>query len=137
MIQKSVLLHCPLDQAFRLFTERISEWWPITHRLTKDPESLLFLESTGTFRERSRDGREVELGRVLTWQPPHRLTLDFYLGTGTAQPTSVEVTFEPEEAGTQVTIIHRPGPESENLWSLRAHVFDKSWDSVLAALANR
>ena len=137
MIQKSILLHCPPDEAFHLFTERISEWWPISHRLTKDPKSLLILESTGRFRERSRDGREVELGRVLAWQPPHRLSLDFYIGSSAAQPTAVEVTFDPEGGGTRVTVLHRPRPEREGLWSLRAPVFEKSWDAVLAALATR
>ena len=49
MIQKSVLLHCSPEGAFSLFAARISEWWPKTHRLTKDPESELFLEETGRF----------------------------------------------------------------------------------------
>jgi uncharacterized protein YndB with AHSA1/START domain len=137
MIQKSILLRCSPQEAFDLFTRRVSEWWPPSHRLTKDPDSELFLESAGRFWERSRDGREMELGRVLAWDPPHRLTLDFYLGSSAEQPTAVEVTFTPEQHGTRVTVDHRPKPESEELWSRRAPVFAKSWDAVLAALANR
>ncbi|HUE22178.1 MAG TPA: SRPBCC domain-containing protein [Bryobacteraceae bacterium] len=137
MIQKSVLLRCPPDKAFRLFTESISEWWPKTHRPTKDPESQLFLEPAGRFWERSRDGREMELGRVLTWEPPRRLALDFYVGTNAAQPTALEVTFTAEGVGTRVTVDHRAKPESEDLWALRAPVFEKSWEAVLTALANR
>jgi uncharacterized protein YndB with AHSA1/START domain len=137
MIRKSILLHCPPDEAFELFTGRISEWWPKTHRPTKDPESELFLEPGGRFWERSRDGREIELGRVLTWEPPHRLVLDFYIGTNAAQPTDLEVTFISENEGTRVTVHHRAKPESEDLWALRAPVYEKSWESVLAALATR
>lgn len=137
MIRKSVLLSCPLDEAFQLFTVRISEWWPDTHRLTKDPESQLFLEPAGRFWERGGDGHEIELGRVLTWEPPHRLTLDFYIGTNVSQPTALEVTFTSENEGTRVTINHRAKPESEDLWIRRAPVFMKSWDAVLAALAAR
>jgi uncharacterized protein YndB with AHSA1/START domain len=137
MIRKSVLLGCPLDEAFELFTARISEWWPDTHRLTKDPESQLFLEPAGRFWERGGDGREIELGRVLTWEPPHRLTLDFYIGTNIAQPTDLEVTFTSENEGTRVTVNHCAKPESEHLWIRRAPVFGKSWDAVLAALAVR
>ena len=137
MIQKSVFLHCQPAEAFKLFTSRISEWWPETHRPTKDPKSHLFLEPAGRFRERSRDGREIELGRVIAWEPPHRLAFDFYLGTSEAQPTAVEVTFALEEEGTRVTVCHRPTPESENLWNLRSPVFQTSWDAVLRALANR
>lgn len=137
MIRKSILLHCPPGKAFQLFTESISEWWPKTHRLTKDPESRLFLEGAGRFFERGRDGREMELGRVLEWDPPHRLTLDFYMGTNADQPTAVEVTFTPEPEGTRVEVRHRPKPESEELWNRRAPLFEKSWEAVLAALANR
>jgi uncharacterized protein YndB with AHSA1/START domain len=137
MIQKSVLLRCPPDGAFQLFTERISEWWPPTHRLTKDPESKVFLEQTGRFWERAQDGREIELGRVLVWDPPHGLTLDFYMGTNSAQPTAVEVTFNAENEGTRVTVHHRPKAESATLWNQRAPVFERSWEAVLAALATR
>jgi uncharacterized protein YndB with AHSA1/START domain len=135
MIEKSILLHCAPDRAFELFTAGISEWWPKTHRMTKDPESRLFLEPTGRFWERARDGREAELGRVLSWNPPHHLTLDFYMGTNVDQPTSVEVTFTPEAEGTRAIVRHRPKPGSEGLWSQRAPVFEGSWDAVLAAFS--
>jgi uncharacterized protein YndB with AHSA1/START domain len=136
MIQKSIVLRCVPDDAFQLFTERISEWWPKTHRLTKDSESELFLEQTGRFWERAGDGSEIELGRVLVWEAPNRLALDFYMGTNAAQPTAVEVTFTAENEGTRVTVHHRARPESEDLWKQRAPVFERSWETVLAALAN-
>jgi uncharacterized protein YndB with AHSA1/START domain len=137
MIEKSVLLHCPRDEAFRLFTGSISDWWPATHRVTKDAGGELFLEQTGRFWERARDGREAELGRVLVWDAPGRLILDFYLGTGADHPTAVEITFTAVMDGTRVTVQHRAKPESTDLWTQRAPVFERSWDAVLLALANR
>ncbi len=137
MIEKSIVLHCHVDEAFSIFTSRISEWWPVTHRPSKDPEGELVLERAGRFWERARDGREIELGRVLEWEPPHRLTLDFYMGTGPTEPTAVEVTFTPEDEGTRITVRHRPKPESQDLWDQRAPVFGRSWEAVLGALANR
>jgi len=137
MIEKSVVLNCPVHEAFDLFTRRVSEWWPQSHRLTKDPQSQLFMEPEGRFWERSLDGRELELGRVLSWEPPHRITLDFYLGTGAIQPTAVEVTFTPEDGRTRVAVVHRAKPDSQDVFALRAAVFDKSWDAVLAALVLR
>ncbi len=89
----------------------------------------------GTLLGTQPDGREIELGRVLAWEPPHRLALDFYMGTSVAQPTALEVTFTSENDGTRVTVRHRAKPESENLWTLRAPVFERSWEAVLAALA--
>jgi uncharacterized protein YndB with AHSA1/START domain len=137
MIWKSVRLQCNAEEAFHLFTRRISEWWPYSHRPAKDPDSELVLEETGRFSELALDGREIELGRVLAWQPPHRLVLDFYIGTNAAQPTAVEVIFTPENDGTRVTIHHRPKPESQDLWNQRAPVFEPSWEAVLSALSNR
>ena len=93
MILKSVLLRLPPEEAFRLFTERISAWWPDSHRPSKDPASELFLKAGGRFWEKARDGREFELGHVVSWEPPHRLTVDFYIGTNAAQPTALEVIF--------------------------------------------
>jgi uncharacterized protein YndB with AHSA1/START domain len=137
MIEKWVLLRCSPEAAFKLFTDRVSDWWPPSHRLTKDAESQLFLGPDGRFWERAGDGREMELGRVLRWEPPFRLTLDFYLGSSVARPTFVEVTFTAEGDGTRVTVHHRANPQSEELWALRAPVFEKSWDAVLAALVIR
>lgn len=135
MIDKNVWLALPPEAAFQLFTERISEWWPKTHRLTKDPESRLFLEPTGRFFERASDGREAELGRVVRWQAPELLELDFYMGTNAAQPTALEITFTSECGGTRIAVRHRAKPESEALWQDRAPVFDRSWDAVLRALS--
>lgn len=137
MIEKSVLLHCNPEEAFRLFTVRISEWWPHTHRPAKDPDSELVLEQTGRFSQIAADGREIALGRVLDWEPPHRLALDFYIGTNEAQPTAVEVTFTPAKDGTRVTIQHRSKPESQDLWNQRAPLFERSWEAVLSALSDR
>lgn len=137
MIQKSVLLALPPVQAFDLFTARISEWWPPAHRPSKDPQSTVLLEPAGRFWELAGDGREFDLGRVLEWDPPHRLMLDFYLGTSAAQPTAVEVTFTAEDTGTRVEVRHKPKPESESLWTQRAPVYERSWQAVLQALQNR
>ncbi|MEZ5356186.1 MAG: SRPBCC domain-containing protein [Bryobacteraceae bacterium] len=135
MIEKSVILHCDPERAFALFTASISDWWPKTHRLSKDPESVLTMESTGRFWERATDGREVELGRVLLWEPPARIVMDFYLGTNPNQPTEVEILFSPSGTSTLVTVHHRSKPGSEDLWMLRAPAFDRNWSVVLGEFA--
>ncbi len=134
MITKSVLLPLGPDAAFALFTEQISDWWPVERRHTNDQASSLHLHANGRFFERASDGREVELGRVVEWQAPHRIILDFYIATGPAHPTKAEIRFVPEDNGTRVTITHGPLPESEDLWTDRAPRYQRSWEIVLAAL---
>ena len=134
MINKSVVLPLAPARAFALFTEQISAWWPAERRHTNDAESTLYLLATGRFFERARDGREVDLGRVVEWEAPTRIVLDFYIATGPTHPTEVEVTFTPEADGTRVTVTHTPKPESKDLWGDRAPRYERAWEVVLAAL---
>lgn len=134
MIRKTVLLRCPPPRAFSLFTEHAGEWWPADRRHLKDPASAIRIEPTGRFFERARDGREAELGAVRLFEPPKRLLLDWYPGTGPQQPTLVEVLFEPEGEATRVTVLHGPGALSSDVYPTRATAYDRSWTLVLDAL---
>ena len=135
MIERSVVLPCGQAAAFSLFTERASEWWPPERRHTNDAESAVLLSSDGRFWERARDGREVELGRILEWEAPARLVLDFFPGTDADHPTRVAISFEPVQDGTVVRVQHGPTPASEGpLWRERSPAFDRSWATVLASL---
>src|SRR5712675_2250754 len=119
MMVKSVVLPLAPIAAFELFTRKIGEWWPADRRHTQDPTSEIFLLQSGRFYERARDGREVELGHVRSWELPHRILFDFFIATGPEKPTEVEVTFTEQDDGTRVTVTHRPKPASEDLWMER------------------
>jgi uncharacterized protein YndB with AHSA1/START domain len=133
MIRKSILVACPPDQAFRLFTARIHEWWPEDRRHL--PDSRLSLTEDEGLRERASDGRQAELGRVRLWDPPRRLLLAFHVGSDAAHPTDLEVLFQPDAEGTRVCINHQAGPASVDVWTRRAALFERSWAVVLEALA--
>lgn len=133
MITKSVTLACAPDRAFALFTEEASAWWPAARRHSDDPMSAIVLEPTGRFYERASDGREVDMGVVRAFEPPHRLLLDWYPGTGPANPTRVEVTFTPVAEGTLVTVRHDRGTADHSAYTDKAPAYDRSWDLVLAA----
>jgi hypothetical protein len=135
MMVKSVILPLSPNAAFELFTRSISAWWPAERRHTQDPASEIFLLETGRFYERAGDGREVELGRVRSWQSPNRIVLDFFVATGPERPTEVEITFSAQDGGTRLTVTHRPKPESEHLWTRWAPQYEQSWAIVLAAFA--
>ena len=135
MIVQSVVLPLAPAAAFALFTRRISEWWPPDRRHTRDPDSQIVLLPTGRFYERARDGQEVDLGHVRSWDAPNRILLDFFIATGPEKPTEVEIEFTACEQGTRVTVTHRPKPSSADLWSQRAPRYAQSWQAVLAALS--
>jgi len=135
MIVKSVLLRCDPDRAFSLFTEHAGQWWPSDRRHTEDDNSTIRIEATGRFFERASDGTEVELGVVRLFEPACRLVLDWYPGTGPAQPTRVEVRFEAVEDGTRVTVTHDAGAAGAELFTQNAPAYARSWESVLAAAA--
>jgi uncharacterized protein YndB with AHSA1/START domain len=134
MIEKTVLLACPPERAFVLFTEHASSWWPEDRRHTPDPRSAIRMVPEGRFWESARDGREVELGKVRVWEPPHRLVLDFFVGTDALHPTEVTVTFAGEADRTRVVVRHGPGPESEALFRQRAPAYERSWALLLDGL---
>jgi uncharacterized protein YndB with AHSA1/START domain len=134
MITRSVLLPLDPGAAFTLFTARIAEWWPPDRRHTGDPASQIFLLSTGRFYEQARSGEEIDLGRVRAWEPPSRIVLDFYIATGRDQPTEVEIVFRPRGPSTEVVVTHRATAASSALWDERAPKYERSWDTVLAAL---
>lgn len=132
MIEKSAWLACSPERAFDLWVREISLWWPADRRHTGEADSTITIEPTGRFFERARDGREVELGRVLAWDRPRRIEFDFYPGTDPEHPTRAVLTFEPEAEGTRVTVVHRPTDASRDLWDKRADRFIASWDRVFA-----
>jgi uncharacterized protein YndB with AHSA1/START domain len=134
MIRKTAYLACRPARAFTLFTERASDWWPKDVRHTRDPQSEIRMLADGRFWERAADGHEVELGRVLVWEPGQRIVLDFYPGTDERHPTEVVVSFSEEGGGTRVVVEHSPKSESRELWATGAPKFERSWKLVMAAL---
>lgn len=135
MIEKSILLACGQARAFEIFTRKISDWWPPERRHTKDPKSTIVLSEDGRFFERDASGNEVELGTVITWEPPARIVLDWYPGTDKDHPTRVEIRFAAEGDGTRLVVEHGPTSASEDLFSTRAPRYEASWSLVLDALS--
>ena len=79
-VRQSVHVDCPVEDAFRLFTESFDAWWP------------------GDESERPA----VEDGSVTVWDPPARI--EFTWSRGGEQTVNVE--FRVEADGTRVTLTH-------------------------------
>jgi uncharacterized protein YndB with AHSA1/START domain len=136
VIEKTLLLPCEPKRAFVLLTEHAGSWWPPERRHTRDPNSSIFIERSGRFYERAGDGTEVELGVVRVFDPPRRLVLDWYPGTGADAPTHVEILLAPEGDMTRVRIEHRAGPSSVDSYAKKAAAYEQSWTLVLTAWLN-
>jgi uncharacterized protein YndB with AHSA1/START domain len=118
-------VHCavtvPLspEQAFALFTEGYTTWWPHPHHLgTADlAEVVLEPRTGGRYYERGVDGSECDWGTVLACDPPHRIVMswqinanddDWYLDPDPARASEIEVTFTGLPDGqTRVELEHR------------------------------
>jgi uncharacterized protein YndB with AHSA1/START domain len=115
-IRRAVTVDAPVERAFRVFTESFNSWWPATHHIGQADlaEAVLEPREGGRWYERSIDGSECDWGRVLTWEPPHRLVLSWQLNgewqydPDTDHASEVEVRFTAEGPGqTVVELEHR------------------------------
>jgi uncharacterized protein YndB with AHSA1/START domain len=81
-VQSTVTVAVPVQTAFRVFTEGFDTWWPRTHHIGQVDlaEAVLERREGGRWYERGVDGSECEWGRVLAWEPPHRLVLSWHIG---------------------------------------------------------
>lgn len=80
-ITGTVTIGVPADQAFRVFTSSIDTWWPHQFHIGQADVAEVILEPRegGRWYERGVDDTECDWGRVLTWQPPHRLVFTWQI----------------------------------------------------------
>lgn len=133
MIHKEILVRASPEHAFESWHRNVHLWWPKGHHPSGDPAGRMVLEAQegGRFFEAAPDGREIELGRIERFEPPSLLAYTFFMGTGAATPTLVEVRFVPVPDGTQVQVTHT-AHDAGAAFSKIVPVFHRSWERVLA-----
>lgn len=97
------------ERAFDLFTREIGLWWRpnVLFRTTPKPPGTLMFDD-GRLVEQLADGTLFEIGRVLVWSPPERLSFTWRQASFPPDlVTEVEVCFERVGDGTRVTVEHR------------------------------
>lgn len=144
-VRHSVTVQAPPDRAFAVFTAAMSSWWPLhSHTIGRQPATAAVIEprTGGRWFERAADGSECDWGRVLAWEPPHRVVLSWEISSDWHHDpsinTEIEVRFHPEEPdGTRVELEHR-GLEAygDGAEQMRA-TFDSpgGWAGLLARFA--
>jgi uncharacterized protein YndB with AHSA1/START domain len=121
-IVKQITVSRTVEDAFRLFTAEIGQWWPLhSHSAGKAKAVSMALESGvgGRLFERDGDGQDTLWGTVTAWDPPHGLTCTWHPGRGadTAQQISVRFTSE-GDGRTRVELTHsgwEATPEAERM----------------------
>jgi uncharacterized protein YndB with AHSA1/START domain len=140
MVRESVRVELAPDEAFRLFTEGINEWWPLDEGYSYggDRAREIFLEPTegGRFYERFVDGDELQVGTVTVCSPPDRVVFTWRSPDWLAE-TEVDVCFRAVEGGTAVELEHRGferlGPDGAAI----ARRWGSGWPRVVQAFATR
>jgi uncharacterized protein YndB with AHSA1/START domain len=138
VIEKSVTVAAPVEDAFRVFTEEIHTWWPLqTHAVDTEHIETVLMEGRegGRLYERTTGGEEHVWGIVLAWDPPHRLGYSWYPGRGAETAQEVEVTFTPSGDGTRVDLRHWGWEKLGDRLDETVGSYNEGWDKVLARYA--
>ncbi|MGH3114638.1 MAG: SRPBCC domain-containing protein, partial [Gaiellaceae bacterium] len=92
-------------------------------------------QAGGDLYEVRDDGQRCPWGKVLVWEPPHRLVHTWHPGHGAEEATEVEVRFSAQDGSTLVELEHR-GWEARGEKALTARdAYDSGWEPVLARYA--
>lgn len=136
-LTKTVVVACPVERAFDLFTARLAEWWPLATHSVGGATALgveMQCREGGRIVETLGDGSTEVWGTVTGWEPPERVAFTWHPGQPVAEATRVEVTFSAEGAATRLTLVHS-GWETRPDGSTARQGYDTGWDLVLAALS--
>jgi len=115
-IHGTITIDVPIERAFRVFTASFDSWWPRDYHIgqTDMAEAILEPGEGGRWYERGVDGSECDWGRVLAWEPPHRLVVTWQInGEWQYDPdpqhaSEIEVRFTSEgPEQTRVELEHR------------------------------
>ncbi|HCT77491.1 MAG TPA: ATPase [Micromonosporaceae bacterium] len=115
-ISGKVTVAVPIERAFEVFTASFGTWWPADYHIGGADLANAILEphEGGRWYEKGVDGSECDWGKVLAWEPPHRLVVTWQINgqwqydPDPAHASEVEVRFIADDPGqTTVELEHR------------------------------
>lgn len=144
-VRQATLVRSSVEHTFEVFVREIGAWWPRrpysqggerVRDVTVEPHAF------GRVYETWDDGTVCEWGRLLAWEPPHRLVMTWECSPAT---TEVELTFRAlGPALTRVAVEHRGwealseaqrAEDCAEPGGYAAGGFDRGWAAILGALA--
>jgi uncharacterized protein YndB with AHSA1/START domain len=146
-VRKVSMVAAPPVVAWRVFTERMGTWWPLTvYKIGKvnAVDAVLEPRVGGRWYERGDDGSTCDWGRVLVWDPPSRLVLSWDVSADWQYDpelkTEIEIRFiAVGEDGTRVELEHRKLDRYGARRDEMRRIFDTEgdWGRLLAMFAAR
>ncbi|MGH9135428.1 MAG: SRPBCC family protein [Acidimicrobiales bacterium] len=113
-IRKQVTVGASQAKAFEVFTAGIGRWWNPEFKIGAEPYATAVIEPNegGRWYERGEGGAECDWGRVLVWDPPQRVVLDWQIDASWQYDanlhTELEVRFVADgPSATRVELEHR------------------------------
>jgi len=132
---REIVLGCSPQHAFRVFTEHVDLWWPTGHRRSAEGRLAFETAAGGRLVERNGAGDEWTMARLIAFEPPNAIAMDWFPGSPDAA-TRVEISFRPEGSGTLISIVHSAPPgAAEAVWPARVALFERGWTAVLSRLS--
>jgi hypothetical protein len=137
-IVKSIEVRRSASDAFRVFTEELTAWWPLaTHSRARGAEGERSVKVTieprvgGRVYETLNTGEERDWGEVLAWAPGTKFAMRWQMGRPQEQGTEVEVTFDPVEVAVcRVTLRHAHWERLGEAGPELRHQYDNGWNYV-------
>ena len=129
-IHRQIVVPASPEAAFRVFTDRIGEWWPVASHSVHGAGSRAAFRD-GQLVETGAGGETTVWGTVLDWQPARSFRMTWHPGREADDASTVTVTFAPVgDDATLVTVRH------EGWQSLDTrNEYRNGWPAVLGALS--
>jgi len=132
-VVKVVTLRVAPARAFQLFAGELARWWPLAQFHTgPDPiDCAIEPQVGGRIYERSTDGSETMWGRVLAYEPPHRLAFSWLVGLSAEAEQRVEISFTAEGGGTRVELTHSGWEKLGEAAAALRDRYDSGWGTLI------
>jgi uncharacterized protein YndB with AHSA1/START domain len=115
-VRSEIVVNAPIERAFAVFTQRFDRIKPREHNMlgVDIAESVFEARTGGRVYDRGVDGTECQWGRVLAFEPPHRIVFSWDISpywqieADLDKASEVEVRFIAEtDTRTRVELEHR------------------------------
>jgi uncharacterized protein YndB with AHSA1/START domain len=145
-VRKSISVQASPAIAWRVFTEKMSTWWPLDHYKigkARAVEAIIEPHVGGRWYERGEDGSTCDWGRVLVWEPDSRLVLTWDINADWQHDPNIKTELELRfiadgKERTRVELEHRHLERLGARCAQMRHIFDQEggWGTLLAKFAH-